>query len=101
MDAQKRYPKPPVLEADPNTADAAKQFLHWKRSLENYLGRIFKDDNSSADDLEVLKLEYLTTLVDYKNFDYISDSTKYSDAMVVLEKLFVKPKNEIFARHNL
>ena len=34
MDAQKRYPKPPVLEADPNTADAAKQFLHWKQSLE-------------------------------------------------------------------
>ena len=81
MDAQKRYPKPPVLEADPNTADAAKQFLHWKRSLENYLGRIFKDDNSTPDDLEALKLEYLTTLVDYKNFDYISDSTKYQDAM--------------------
>ena len=101
MEAQKCYPKPAILEADPNATDAAKQFLHWKRSFENYLGHIFKDDKSTAAEKEVLQLEYLTTYIDYKNFDYISESTKYSDAMRTLEQLFVKPKNEIFARHSL
>ena len=101
MEVQHRYPKPTVLEADPNSTNADKKFLHWKRAFLNYLDRLFKDDTGEADAQEVAKLEYLTTFLDYKCFDYIADATKCKEAMEILQNLFVKPKNEIFARHSL
>ena len=48
-----------------------------------------------------LKLEMLINFLSPTLFEYISDCTDFDTAMQNLETLFVKPKNEIVARHLL
>ena len=47
------------------------------------------------------KLSVLTNYVPPKIVVYIEECTEYDRAIVVLKELFVKPKNEVFARHVL
>ena len=48
-----------------------------------------------------MKLDMLINFVSPSVYDYIADSTTYDIAIEVLTSLNVKPKNEIFARHQL
>ncbi len=47
------------------------------------------------------KLALLTNYVEPEVFDYISEETEYDKALAILDKLYLKPTNEIYARHIL
>ena len=47
------------------------------------------------------KLSLLFNYVSHRIYLYIEDSTIYEDAKQVLDRIYLKPKNEIFARHLL
>ena len=47
------------------------------------------------------KFGVLTKFVSPAVFQYIEDSEDYAAAIAILEALFVKPTNEIYARHLL
>ncbi|GAA50990.1 hypothetical protein CLF_105344 [Clonorchis sinensis] len=90
MDPQLR---PRFFDTDPNSADAAKRWNHWFRTFETYL----KTDESSKPD----KLETLIHFVDPLVYDHIADHTDYESAVDTLRKLYVRPKNVIYARYLL
>ena len=81
------------LETDPNSSDALKEWLHWKQTFENFL-TVLPQEN----------LNKLTVLANYASltiFQHIEECSDYAAAIEILRALFVKPRNEIFARHLL
>lgn len=85
--------RPERLETDPNSSTAAKEWLHWKRTFENFLIVLPQEGLD--------KFGVLTNFVSPMVFQYIEDCGDYTTAIATLEALFVKPKNEIYARYIL
>ena len=88
-----RLLKPDRLKTDPNASTASREWLHWLRTFENFLAVLPQEGLD--------KLSVLTNCVSPKIFVYIEECTGYDRAIMVLYELFVKPKNEVFARHVL
>ena len=88
-----RVLRPERLDIDPNDNSAAKEWLHWKRTFANFLSVLPQEDLD--------KLTVLANFVSPSIFQYIEDCREYDEAIQTLQALFVKPRNEIFARHVL
>ena len=89
-----RFLKPERFESATNSPDASKEWTHWIRTFENFV--------SSFDDVtEESKLQLLINHVSFSVFQLISECKTYQDALVLLESLYVRPKNEVYARHVL
>lgn len=85
--------RPKCLDADPNSADASKRFNHWFRTFNTYLKAV---ESSNPD-----KLETLVHFVDASVYDFIADCPNYESAISTLRKLYIRPKNIIYARYVL
>ncbi|XP_045132103.1 uncharacterized protein LOC123518976 [Portunus trituberculatus] len=88
-----KFLRPDRFDADPNSSGAASEWKHWYRTFNNFLEAIASH-----------KPDKLKTLVNYvapRVYEYIADSDDYDSAITTLEKMYVKPKNEVFARHLL
>ena len=85
--------RPERLETDPSSGQASKEWLHWKRTFDNFLAVLPQRDLN--------KLSVLANYVSPSIFQHIEECTDYEAAVEILQALFVKPRNEIFARHIL
>ena len=88
-----RVLRPERLETDPNSGTAAKEWLHWKRTFENFMAVLHREGLD--------KLAVLSNFVSPSIFQHIEDCTDYETSIETLQALFIKPKNEVFARHLL
>ena len=84
--------RPERLDADPKT-HATNEWLHWKKTFENFMKVLPEKDLD--------KLGLLINHVSPNLFECIENCTDYNSAIATLEKLFVKPVNEVYARHQL
>ena len=87
--------RPDKLEVDAQTPDAAAIYDFWERSVKNLI------QSSFAESTEEEKLFVLTQYLTYKTFPIIKEAKKYSEALLLLQKHFIKPKNISFARYLL
>lgn len=85
--------RPERFDADPNSPDASSQWKHWHRTFNTYLKTIKCEPED--------KLDTLVNHVTHVIYNHIIDCDTFDAAINALESLFVKPKNEIFARHLL
>ena len=81
------------LETDPNSGEASKEWLHWKRTFDNFLAVL---PQTNLD-----KLSVLANFVSPSIFQDIEECTQYGAGVGILQALLLKPRNEIFARHIL
>lgn len=88
-----KFLRPERLGVDPSTPDATKHFNHWKRTFENFL--------RSVDEINPDKLSTLINYVSPNVYDYIAEANDYNEAIQTLDSIYIKPKNEIFARYLL
>ncbi|MCP4800870.1 MAG: DDE-type integrase/transposase/recombinase, partial [bacterium] len=88
-----RILRPERLETDPNSGTAAKEWLHWKRTFDNFLAVLPQEDLD--------KLAVLSNFVSPSIFQHIEDCEDYETSIEALQTLFIKPRNEVFARHLL
>jgi RNase H-like domain found in reverse transcriptase/Integrase core domain/Reverse transcriptase (RNA-dependent DNA polymerase)/Aspartyl protease len=88
-----RFLRPDRLDADPHASSAAQEFTHWFKTFENFLNVLPPEGLN--------KLSVLTNYVSPKIYGNIADCTTYDAAIDALKALYVKPPNEIFARHCL
>ena len=86
-----RVLKPDKLDTDPNSSVSAKEWKHWFRTFNNFLGALTEPD----------KFAILINFVSPRIYEYIENSGNYDEAIATLEKLYVKPTNEVFARYKL
>ena len=82
------------MYADTNSPDGPRNWRHWKRFFQSYIRRI--EGVTDAD-----KLDILISLLHASVYAYIRDCETYGDAMTCLDNSFLKPVNEVFARHRL
>ena len=80
----------------PSAQDAAKRWLHWLMTFENFVAAI-----PSASDEEVNKLHVLINYATSDVYQPFCETATYEEAITLLTTLYVKTPNEIFARHKL
>ncbi|GFX92370.1 uncharacterized protein TNCV_787161 [Trichonephila clavipes] len=83
--------KPERFDIDPTCSNSETKWRHWKR---NFLGGIktITEEN---------KLPLLCNYVTSNVYQFINDCTTYAQAIAILDSLFIKKRNVIFARHCL
>ena len=89
-----KFLKPERLSIEPGAADATQVWMHWRCTFDNFLRAVNAEDDRS-------KLSILTNLISADVYRFVSECESYASAMLVLESIFVKPKNIVFARHQL
>ncbi|GFO24398.1 retrovirus-related pol polyprotein from transposon 17.6 [Plakobranchus ocellatus] len=92
-----RFLKPERFSIDPNSLNASKQWSHWFRTFNNFVSSLQQHQTPDAVD----KLNLLINYVDPSVYEYIAECTTYEAAVDLLKNAYIKPKNEIFARHVL
>ena len=87
--------QPEKLSINPNAATAEDEWKFWHKTFTNYIEAMPRGENA------LNKLNLLTAYLTAPVYKLICEETTYDDAITALENLFVKPKNEIYARHKL
>ena len=93
-----RILKPVKLAIDPNSPKASKEWKHWIRTFKGYVSRFVSVSSETTDEDKLAALISCATADIYEYFDHCET---YAEAEEVLEKLYVKKPNEIFARYLL
>ena len=88
-----RYLRPERLAATPNEPGAEAQYKHWKKTFDIFVQSLSEQNPN--------KLHMLINFVAPEIFEFISGCTTYESAVEILEGLFVKKRNKIFARYKL
>ena len=88
--------RPERFDVIPSAQDAAKRWLHWLMTLENFVAAI-----PSAPDKEVNKLHLLINYVTSDVYQLFCEAETYEEAIALLKTLYIKTPNEIFARIRL
>ncbi|XP_076823227.1 uncharacterized protein LOC143469419 [Clavelina lepadiformis] len=90
--------KPAKLEVDTNGETASKLWKHWKRTFDNFLPELSREQIPTA---PINKPQLLTNFVSAEIFEFIEDCNTYDSAVEILQNLLVQKPKEIFARHLL
>ena len=88
-----KYLRPERFDTNPNSSTSGKEWTHWFKTLENF----FLSSESTSNE----KLKILINFISPTVYEYISDSLSFENAIDILKLFYVKPKNEIFTRHQL
>ena len=90
-----RVLKPERFDTEPGKATSEQAWKHWKKTFDyftdNFTGTNALDDTK--------KLAALTNCVSPYVFTFISAADKFTDAITILEGIYVRPRNEVYARH--
>ncbi|XP_042203814.1 uncharacterized protein LOC121853621 [Homarus americanus] len=86
-----KFLRPERLYATPNSPTASKEWRHWFRTFNTFL--------TSISALEPDMLAILCNFVSPSVCEYIADCVSYDAAILDLQNLYIKPKNEVIARH--
>ena len=93
----KKYLKPERLDTPPNTPLSSKNFTHWFRSFSSFLRKII--DPNVHTDLD--KLDTQINCISSYVYEYIAECDTFDTAVNRLKDLYIKPPDEVFARHLL
>lgn len=85
--------RPERLEVLPSSPDAARIFKHWLFVFKRYKSTVKGSDDGY--------LGLLANSVSPENFEIINECKDYDDAIALLSEAFVRPPNEVVARHKL
>ena len=89
------YLQPEKLTIDPNSHLAKDEWKFWLKTFSNFVEALPRGENT------VNKLKVPTAHLSAPIHKLISEETTYESAITALQNLFVKPKNETYARHML
>ena len=92
-----KYLKPEHLDTPPNTPLSSKNFNHWFRSFSSFLRKII-DPNVHTD---FDKLDTQINCISSDVYECITECDTFDTAVNRLKELYIKPLNEVFARHLL
>ena len=85
--------RPERFSVDPSASGASKSWIHWRRTFENFIAVLREEDLN--------KFGVLTNFISPSVFEYIEECDTYESAIETLHNIYVKPTNEIYARHML
>ena len=83
------------LAIDPSSSSAEDDWKFWFKMFSDFINALPGGENA------LKKLDMLITHLKAPLYKLIQEETTYERAIETLQKLFVKPRNEIYARHLL
>nr|XP_024219705.1 uncharacterized protein LOC112211733 [Halyomorpha halys] len=86
--------RPEKFDGNSHSPTATQEWSYWLKPFENFIAS-FEEVNEQG------KLRLLTNFISHSVYLLIADKTTYETAIEVLKATYVKPINEIFARHKL
>ena len=89
--------EPARFECDPSSSTAALEWSHWLISFEGFLDEYKKANPNNVPNKKLLLINHIHHSV----FSYVSECDTYEDCITALKGIYIKPKNEVFARHLL
>ena len=89
-----KYLRPGRFDCPHDDPAAASQFTHWLKTFSNFIALLPKEP--SLDKLQVL-INFIAPSI----YEYITDVKDFDEALSTLSSLYIRPKNEVFARHAL
>lgn len=90
-----RYLRPERFDVEPSSPGADLRWTHWLFTFKNFLS----EQESELTDTMMLKL--LINHLSPPVFAHIRESVDYTAAIQLLGSVYIKPKNEVHARHVL
>jgi len=94
-----KYLRPEKLSVDPALPNAQDDYNHWKRTFTNFLAALEAQEEAKLTSSS--KVSILINFLSSAIYKLVSDKTDYDSAIKILDEIYIKPKNEIFARHCL
>ena len=94
-----RLLRPAKLEADPNAPDSKQVFKHWRKTFERFVAAT--ENGRDVNDPEIDKYGLLINYVSSSVYNYIEETNDKRQAITLLERAYIKPRNKIMARHLL
>ena len=85
------------LDVDPNEPESHEVYKHWLCTFERFLRAVEAARAEGAPETD--KYGLLVNYVSSKVHAYIEETTDYQQAITILRRAYVKPKNKIVARH--
>lgn len=102
MDKVLQVLRPERLDLDPCIADAAARYKHWKQNFLNFLTEMEATVAAQGENARpVNKLSLICNLLSYTVFAHVEDCITYESVVEELDKLFIKPKSDVYARYQL
>ena len=89
--------QPEKLSVDPNSPTSKDEWKFWLKTFTNFV-EVMPTGEGEA---QINKLNVLTTYLTAPIYKVIAEETTYDNAVAALTRLYVKPRNDIFARHLL
>ena len=91
--------RPAELDVDPNAPESHQVYKHWLCTFEKFLQAVeaARAEGAPKTDKYGLLVNYVSSEV----YAYIEETTDYQQAITILRRAYVKPKNNIMARHLL
>jgi len=96
-----RFLKPKDLETSPEDPEAATAFKYWLATFETCLQTVEARRAAINPDVEVNRKGLLVNFLSPVVYSYVEDCNTYDEALVILNRVYVKIKNDVFARHRL
>ena len=93
--------KPKDLETSTEDPEAATAFKCWLATFETFLQTIEARQAAINLDVEVNRKGLLVNFLSPVVYCYVEDCETYGEALVILKRVYVKRKNDVFARHLL
>ena len=88
-----KFLRPNRFGVESNTPGCDRKWLHWKKTFENFL--------VAVESLHPNKLNTLINFLEPEVYEFVSEITTYDIALGILESLYNKTKNEVYAQHLL
>jgi len=93
--------KPKDLETSTEDPEAATAFKYWLSTFETFLQTVEARQAAINHDVEVNRKGLLVNFLSPVVYSYVEDCETYEEALVILKRVYVKRKNDVFARHLL
>ena len=93
--------KPKDLDVLPNDSNAASVFKYWIAKLESFLQAVEIGQAANDPSMRVNRRGLLVNFLTPSVYQYIEDCETYEAAVAELKQVYVKTKNDVFARHLL
>jgi len=93
--------KPKDLDVLPTDSNAASVFKYWIATFESFLQAVETGQAAIDPSVEVNRRGLLVNFLTPSAYQYIEDCETYEAAVAELKRVYVKTKNNVFARHLL
>ena len=90
-----RILKPERFDTEPGKGTSEQEWTHFKKTFDNFVASFTGSD--ALDDVK--KLAALTNCLSPYVYSFISAATTYTDAVQILKDTYIRPRNEVYARH--